>query len=266
MTYREIISHVARQLGHHGFSQELKADYRYAVKWAENEIMSEIEQVKNSSEIDINESTMSYILPITFHEPTGVVVMDSNNNQLAYEMVTYEDWIKWNPSQEAGIKNDVISPIDNTPAYDTFAARLMNKIVLAIQRESTGVYLFIKPAINGKIQISYTLIPVQDIFGEVSDGGNPPTYTPIVDTSPVIPVQYHHFLIQGAVWYIAGNEIGKALKKNDKEVAYFYKGIRDNAYEMFERRKIKMSGHQDTTTGSTVIRADAWYDKGSKYR
>jgi len=261
MTYREIISHVARQLGHQGFSNELKADYRYAVKWAENEMMTEIEQVKDTTEIVLLDTTIQYNLPVTFGEPTGVVVLDSSNNQLSYEMVTYEEWLKWNPTAPTGTENDILEEEDNQPSYDTLSARLSNKMVIAIQRESTNIHLFVKPAINGTFQIVHTLIPVQDIFGTV---GDPPVN--IIDTSPILPVQYHHFMIFGAVFYLAQVELGKAVTNKDYNASQFYKNIKESAFTQFEARKIKMSAHQDLDVGPTIMKADNWYERGRKYR
>ena len=39
MNYEEIISHVAQRLGHQAFANSLKTNYRYAVKWAESELV-----------------------------------------------------------------------------------------------------------------------------------------------------------------------------------------------------------------------------------
>ncbi len=259
MNYEEIISHIARRLGHQAFANSLKADYRYALKWAESEMVHYIDLERRIVTFDMifapdGNVESIYNLPEDYSSPRQIRFLDSNSNEIESIEVELETFNKWNPNPEVSpLANDFLPQVYSTSAtIDT--ARLANKIVYTvIYDKEEGWKLKIKPTTTGKIQLTYAPDSNLDIFDHLQ-------------SVPPFPDGFHHYLITGAVKYLAEVEAAQKRAQNDYQGAGFFLRIGKEAGMEWER--LKEHAKESVVSRATVqqIKPFTWYDNPRRYR
>lgn len=252
MTYQEIISLVSQRLGHATFQGELKTNYRYAVKFALNELMNVCKPTKTTIEIPIVAESMCYDLPDDFGTPEQIVILDTNNNQLRFNDVSYEQWLRWNPLYQPGFYNDTL-PYQSIPQTVPETAQLQNTITISFNLEPTGYKLYVKPTINARIQLFYTVSTPLNIFENTS-------------ATPPIPEKFHQYIIEGAIQYLAEIEAGQRLAKNDFQGASYFRKLGEDSMQKFKVAFAKVDEHVDQRSGATVAKGFAWFENLRRYR
>jgi len=237
MTYREIVSAVASRMGHSGFDGK-KADYIYAIRQAESEIIGSSELLRTTVEIPMVEDSMSYVLPSDYAEPKEIIVLNNENQPLEFEEVPYERWLKWDLE-----KGD--TPIDT--------AELSNKIVLSLQYTDGGWVMYVKPYFVGKVCINYVRTPIVDPLDHPEE-------------SPKIPVQLHYFIVPGAVYYLSKIEETRSINRGDYNGAVLWGRIANDALIEFENRKKKVEEQSVTNSKWVVAKPYILWDNPKKYR
>lgn len=265
MTHKEIISQVQRRLGHRAFDGQLKADYQYAVNWAEQELMVDAKPAKKTVTFQIKSTQAEYSFVenlniLDFSEPFEIQVYDSDGNHILVEEVTYDKWLRWNPNEYASdVANDVVGNNSGSIDYVQTAAELTNKLLVSVHymagdsADESGFYISFKPAINGTVVFMYSVSPLEDIWTNLEE-------------SPRMPEQFHHFIIPGAVYYLAQIEVAQAKDKGDTTAFEFFSRLQGTSFAEFERRKNKVREKSDVMTKAVRARPDMWYDDPRKYR
>lgn len=265
MTYEEILSQVARRLGHQGYGGELRNDYRFAIKWAEDELMSFATPTRVTVTEPLNDEQAEYDLKgdwgiEDFGRPFELQFYDENDNQLAYEEVTYDQWLRWNPDTTSSInKNDIIDEYGVTPEATADEYRFSNKLLVCVHYATgdtilqSDYRLSVKPAINGTVILNYGPSAVEDIFENLT-------------RSPRFPQQFHHYLISGAVYYLSQIESAQSEAKGDAQRASFFQRLQSTSFAEWEKRKNKVSEQAPSRTNVVSARPFTWYDRGTKYR
>lgn len=253
MTYQEIIAQIARRLGHNLFEDFPKADYRYALKWAEMELVDKSDAVKDFDDITLTTTAEVYALPTGFHTPIQWVCFDENSVQVELKEVDMATWLSWNPTSftEAST-NDLLQ--DNMSAEGQVMIRdLRHKVVIAILNSADTHQLYVKPMINGTLRVYYSSEGDLDPFNALT--GEPP-----------IPKHFHQFLISGAVSYLAQIEAASAMRKGDTSAVAFFMRLQSSTKEEFEKRHTEVKGHLEERARFAVVKNFTWFDKLEKYR
>ena len=253
MTYNDIISQVVRRLGVQGLTNELKADLKLAIAWAEQELITEAKIDHKTQVININSDRAEYQLPYDLSIPESVNVYTTDDVPLDHIEVTYAKWLNWNPSDSTDTSENDVLEVSGTLNYLQDAAGFTNKIVIAFTSLEGIRTLCVKPAIDGKVLIHYVPKRTDDIFADLQ-------------LEPVIPEEYHQYIIPGAVYYLAQIKSSEALAKGDEVAVGFYTRLEANAYGTFQGRKQKLIEKHDISTKSTVARTFNWYENPRKYR
>jgi hypothetical protein len=262
VNYEEIISQVARRLGHQAFANSLKADYRYALKWAESEMVHHIDLVRKTFTFDMSPSQpnagsageTTYPLPPDYCHPRQFRFIDSNANEIQSQEVEVEEFLKWNPNPDIPPTANDFLPQQFSTDTTIENARLGNKIVFCCMYDNNeGWILKIKPTPNGKIQLYYVPDSNLDIFDSLQ-------------SSPPFPDNFHHYLIAGAVKYLADIESAQKRNAGDYQGAAFFIRVGKDAATEWER--VKEVTRQESSARATVatIQPFAWYDNPKRYR
>ena len=265
MTYEEIVSQVRRRLGHKGFDSQLKQDYKYAVNWAEKELMVDTTPTKKTVTFSIASTRSEYELmsrlQITdFSEPCEIEVYDSEGNHLLVEEVTYDEWLRWNPNEyNSGLANDAVGDVSGSLERLADSALHTNKLLVSIHfaagvtGEDSEYVMSFKPAVSATVVLRYAVLPTEDIFENMKN-------------SPRLPEQFHHFIVPGAVYYLAQIQVAQSKDNGDAMGVEFFSRLQGIAYGEFEKRKIKVREKTEVVTKSVVAKPFIWYDDPRKYR
>jgi hypothetical protein len=257
MNYNEIISHIARRLGHQAFANSLKADYRYALKWAESEMVHYIDVVRKVVKFPMRPGTNTetiYPLPEDYCHPRQFRFIDYVGNEIQSVETEYEEFLRWNPNPDIPpTANDFLPQMFDT---DTTIqnARLGNRMVFACVYDNTdGWTLHIKPTTNGMIELMYIPDSNLDIFDNLQ-------------SSPPFPDNFHHYLITGAVKYLAEVEAAQKRAAGDYQGAAFFLRIGKDAEEKWS--KLKEQVRQEASARATVplLRGFSWFDNPKRMR
>jgi hypothetical protein len=262
MNYSEIISHIARRLGHQAFANSLKADYRYALKWAESEMVNYIDVVRKVVTISMNPTQAGagnaqetvYPLPPDYCHPRQFRFVDSNNNEIQAVEVEVEEFLRWNPNPDVPPTANDFLPQQFTTDMTVDNARLGNRIVFCCIYDNTeGWTLRVKPTTTGKIELYYVPDSNLDIFDNL-------------ESTPPFPDNYHHYLISGAIKYLADVEASQKRAAGDYQGASFFIRIGKDAATEWER--VKEVTRQESSARSTMptLKAFSWFDNPRRYR
>jgi len=260
MTYQDIISQVARRLGHQAFAGQLKDDYRWALKWATAEMAHYIDILKLVTSITLDTTHTEYDLPVNFCHPAQFRFIGSDNNEIQSVEVTLEEFLRWNP-------NPQIPPTANDFLPQTFStditvdnARLGNKIVFCtifanaeIEGTDPDWKLEMKPTIDGTVEVLYFADPVTDPFTAPND-------------HPPMPDRYHQYLVYGTIKYLADIEAGQAKSREDWNSVKFFNQLATQYEQKFNEMKEDTRESAQTRTKMPFLKADTWYDNPRKYR
>ena len=260
MTYQEIISQVARRLGHQAFANQLKEDYRWALNWCTEEMAHHIALLKLVVNIPLDTVNNEYDLPLDFKGPAQYRFIDMNNNEIQSVEVTFEEYLRWNP-------NPQIPPTANDFLPQTFAtdvtidnARLGNKIVFHTMFANgedpltdANWKLLMKPTTQGQVEVLYYPEPATDPFSEPN--GHPP-----------FPDHFHRWLIYGSIKYLADIEAGQARAAQDWNAVSFYNKLAQEYDEKFKTLQNESREESTNRTKMPFVKSDAWYDNPRKYR
>jgi hypothetical protein len=257
VNYEEIISHIARRLGHQAFANSLKADYRYALKWAESEMVHYIDLVRKVvtfAMIPGTNTETTYPLPTDYCHPRQFRFIDNSGNEIQSVEVELEEFLRWNPNPDIPpTANDFLPQKFDT---DTTVqnARLGNRIVFACVYDNVeGWTLRVKPTTNGNIELLYIPDSNLDIFDNLQ-------------SSPPFPDNFHHYLITGAIKYLSEVEAAQKRAAGDYQGAAFFIRIGKDASDTWN--KLKEQVRQEASARATVplLKAFTFYDNPKKYR
>jgi hypothetical protein len=249
-------------MGHQAFANSLKADYRYALKWAESEMVHHIDIVRKIVRINMNPDQAncgsaketSYSLPSDYCHPRQFRFIDSNRNEIQSAEVEMEEFLRWNPNPEnPPTANDYLPQSFDTDAT-IGSARLGNKIVFAcLYDDSGGWTLKVKPTTNGIIELYYVPDSNLDIFDSLQE-------------SPPFPDNFHHYLISGAVKYLSDVEAGQKRAAGDYQGAAFFLKVGKEAATEWER--VKEVTRQESSARATmpIIQAYNWFENPRRTR
>ena len=262
MNYNEIISHIARRLGHQAFANSLKADYRYALKWAESEMVHHIDIVRKvitfpmvTNQPGVGSSGESqYPLPTDYCHPRQFRFIDLNGNEIQSVEVEVEEFLRWNPNPDVPPTANDFLPQQFTTDMTIDNAKLGNRIVFCCIYDNTeGWVLRIKPTTTGNIELYYVPDSNLDIFDNLN-------------SSPPFPDNFHHYLISGAIKYLADVEASQKRAMGDYQGAAFFIRIGKDAAQEWER--VKEVTRQESSARATVatIQPFTWYDNPKRYR
>ena len=261
MTYNEIISQVAQRLGYNGFANSLKADFRYALKWAEGEMVRYISLTKKVVSFPMTPATAigsalasAYELPDDLSYPRQFRFIDSNGNEIQSVETELEEYLHWNPNPDVPPTANDFLPQSFTTDTTIENARLGNRIVyLVMYDDEKGWTLQVKPTTPGTIELLYIPGTNLDPFDKLTN-------------EPPFPELFHHYLVAGAIKYLAPIERGRKIALNDYNAAAFYKQIGDSA--SLEWQQVQEKTREQVQSRNTVakIKMDAWYDNPRKYR
>ena len=262
MNYEEIISHVARRLGHQAFANSLKADYRYALKWAENEMVHYIDLVRKIERITMNPAQpgaghaadTTYALPTDYCHPRQFRFIDSNGNEVQSVEVEVEEFLRWNPNPDIPpTANDFLPQSFSTD--DTINnAKFGNRIVYTtIYDNLDGWSVRVKPTINGIIELLYIPDSNLDIFDNLK-------------SVPPFPDNFHHYLIAGAIKYLADVEAGQKRAAGDYQGAAFFLRIGKDASTEWERVKEETRESMSARATAPMLKAFTWFDNPRRMR
>jgi len=259
MNYNEIISHVARRLGHQAFSGALKADYRYALKWAENEMVHYIDLVRKiitfSMQPGINgEIETVYTLPTDYCHPRQFRFIDLNGNEIQSKEVEPENFLRWNP-------NPAVNPTENDFIPQSFSAEATidsaaygNKILYTcIYDNIDGWTVRVKPTTTGNIELLYIPDANLDIWDNL-------------ESTPPFPDNFHHYLISGAVKYLCDVEASQKRASADYQGAAYFIRLGKSAADEWE--KVKEITRESASARATVttIKPFSWYENPRRTR
>lgn len=255
MTYQEIISQVASKLGHTGFSTELKANYRYAIMFAEQELFQYSNILKRDEILSINSNQEDYELPYDYNEPCEFVFKDATGNILSSINVGRTEFMR---QQE--IKPDTLLAPDSDILYaEKEKGSLQNdmkydkRIVFSVDFQDGFYKLYVRPKVNATVNLYYSAMPTQNLYQNLN-------------RVPVLPEQYHQIIIYGAVSYLADIDSANALKNQDYASANFYRKLASDMTEKFNKGKNDTSANSARQPRPSVVKGFYWYDSPLKYR
>lgn len=256
MIYQEIISQVVRRLGYQSFAEVSKADVKYSIKWAESEISSEVQPTRAAAQISLSSATTEYNMPSDFSEPREIVIFDSDNNRLEHVELSYEEYARYSGGNSSTDEEELESDVN--PATVVENARLNNRVLIAIDRRLDDMsvpryIMFVKPQINGIAYVYYAPTSLTDPFTSLT-------------SSPTMPENFHHYIIAGAVYYMAQIESANSRAKSDESRMRFFMSLATTSFNEFELRKNKMKAHINQNTGTGRIKPFVWYEDLGKYR
>lgn len=252
MTYKEILSQVISRLGYKGHASLPKADIRYALQWAESELIGEQKVIQKSAEIQLSPTESEYRFPSDYNEPSSFAITDSNGNLLDHIEVTLDQWLKWNPELLSRNNNEFLEERNETKDIQ-IRSSLRNRIVISTKFDGTYHILLVKPTILGKVTVVYNQYPEIDPFTNL-------------DSEPRLPLNFHHYLIDGIVYYMAQIEAAKAVQNGDFNTANFFNRLVDSANANFMLRKGKVRENVGGRAEPAVIKPFTWFDSSRKYR
>lgn len=262
LSYSEIISQVARRLGYEGMERSLRSDFRFAISFAESQLMDKTEPTQSSIVLDIVDSESEYGLRndfgiLNFNSPYGILMYSSNGELLSHEEVDYSIWMRWNPAHTSSSSQNDVLPSDRDSANPSALVdftKYHNRVLVSIHyskndSDEDGDYvLSVKPAITGKVILNYSIVPNEDIFENL-------------DKSPSIPPKFHNYIIAGAVWRLSQIEAGK--NKNDLNQAQFWQNVEARAYAEFQKGLSEINEGKGTRKDVAVARGFLWFEKPS---
>lgn len=249
MTYQDIISQIALKLGHTGFSSELKANYRYAVMFAEQSLFQVADILRRDVTLPLNSNTESYDLPNDYNEPCEFIFKDSAGGILSSVNVTRSEFmtIRVNSQDNTLSPDNEIIYAEKEVANVQSDARYKNRLVYSIDFQD-GVYkLYVKPKIVGVADLYFAAVPVQDVYQNLK-------------REPILPAQYHIYIIYGAVAYLAESEATKALQTGDYPKANFYSKLAKETSIKFESQQKVVTANSAVQPKPQILKPWNWYE------
>lgn len=255
MTYKEIIGQIARRMGYDSFADLPRADIKYALAWAENEVGAEVEPVRKSYTVSLDGTTTEWNLPADFSEPREIVFFDSSNNRLEHVELPFEEYARYSGDDISTDTDDLIS--DLAPGAAVEYARLGNKVLVAIDRRvvaNIGVYIaYVKPQFVGTMYVYYTPSPLTDPFTDVT-------------TSPGFPAEFHHYLVSGAIYYLSQIEAASASNRGDTARVQYLQSVSTKSFDEFELRKKRLLANTNSRAEAGKVRVTPWFENVTLYR
>lgn len=268
MNYSEIVSQIARKLGWEGLEGSLKTDIQYAINWAESEILSAIGGATRSDVCTIKSDQSEYDIKRDFgikkfSEPCSITFYDSDGARLEAVETTYEQWVKWSPSNntDTDVRSGENENLSTGESSETAVemARFSNKVVYAIRYiagssgQSSGYFLFVKPIFTGTAVFVYNVQPNDEVFDDLT-------------AVPVLPEQFSRYIVPGAVQYLSQIEQAKAIRAKRLDVAQLMGQITAQAASEFKLMKAKAIEKSKPSFGTAIAQTFQWYDNPRKYR
>jgi hypothetical protein len=265
LTYGDIVSQVAGRLGYKAYEGMLKENISQAINWAEHELLNESEPAHRTVDIPLKSTKSTYSLSGAgvddFASPVEILAYDSEGNRFDVSEVPYDEWLRFNP---IGIidsaANDILpSATTESLSNDVEQMALYNKLVVSIRFDPSDTgknsdwIISTKPSVDGMIRIRYSIIANRDIFRSLA-------------RYPRLPGQFHHYIIPGAVKFLAELEAGQAMSRQDQLGTSFYLNIQERANSEFTVAKTKVLAKKEVMTRPAIARADQWYDDPRKYK
>ena len=195
-----------------------------------------------------------YPLPADYCHPRQFRFIDLDGNEIQSVEVEVEEYLRWNPNPSVNPTENDFLPQSFTTDMTIDNAKLGNRIVYACVYDNVdGWTLRIKPTTTGTIQLLYIPDSNLDIFDNLQ-------------SSPPFPDNFHHYLITGAVKYLADVEASQKRAAGDYQGAAFFIRIGKDASAEWER--VKEVTRQSTSARATmpVIKAWAWYENPRRMR
>lgn len=257
MQYKDILTQASRRVGYKSWADIPKEDVLGALRFAEEDLMQETSVSKTERTIFIVENINSYNLPIDFGEPHEYVIYGEEGGQLAYEELTYEGWMSWNPGAiDKARDNELLADHAGVEGLET-KARLSGRVVTAIRYDNKAARykFFVKPAIKGRVHIYYSpALPDQDFDEE------------LLDMESRLPKEFHRHIVAGVAMYLAQIEEGKAAAAGELEQAQYFGIIRRSARAEFREKEAIIKSKTVKETKSQTMHSYPWYDSPRKYR
>lgn len=264
MTYHEIVTLITSRIGWSGLSGGLKNNLRMAISISESELIQDTNTSFTTVVLNINQSKADYHLTndfgiTNFNAPYEIVVYSTDDIKLAHEEVTYGKWLSWDPSQSSAFSSNDQLPADRNfvnPDALIDSARFSGKVLVSIHHEGgdaadVGYILSIKPAIDGKVVLSYSTLPNSDIFEDLS-------------REPSLPQKFHHYIVAGAVFRMAQIMAGDALAKGDLNTAKIYQDMEARAYSEFRVGVNSVLSNKNTMDRPVVAKPFMFYNDTSR--
>lgn len=260
LTYSDIISQIARRLGYEGMERSLRSDFRFAISFAESQLLDNTEPTQATLTLDIVDSEAEYGLKNdfgieNFNSPYGILIYSSEGELLRHEEVEYGVWMKWNPAQTHSSSSNDVLPTDResaNPVAQVDFAKYHNRVLACIhfnknEGDEDGDYILsIKPALTGRVILNYSIVGNDDIFENL-------------DKSPSIPPKFHNNIISGAVWRLAQIEAGK--NKNNPVQVQFFQNVEARAYGEFQKALSEINSNKGTRAVPITAKGDLWYER-----
>lgn len=247
MTYNDIVTLVTRRLGWKGLSANLKSDLRLCINMAESELMQDTAHSFATVTLPVSSSQSEYSLSDefgveNFNQPYEIILYDANGNKLNHIELSYDKWLRWNPSQ-----------LNKMPVHEL--AEIGSRIAVSIHYVGEdapvdaikGYMLSVKPSFDGVCILHYSLLPTRDIFDDLS-------------RSPNLPEKLHQFIVAGAVYRQAQVMAGNALANGDINLAQVYQTIESRAYSEYKAGLSLARQSTHDRTKAVVAKPFMWYN------
>lgn len=255
LTYEDIISQIGQNLGFNAFESSLKANFRLAVRFAEQELYAKSNIHKREESITITPSNTKYDLPYDYNEPAKLIFFDASGNQLESVNTTMEELlsVKNNVDTTEPINNDEIRLSGNSISDIQNDRRYFQKIVYSIDFMDGFYQLVVKPEVTATCKLYYSAIPVDDAYANLK-------------RTPALPDHFHMFIIYGATSYMAGIESARQMRLGNSDVAIYFSRLSKSMEEKFKNQTQEVKASATKQPEPSVIKSFTWFDNPRKYR